>query len=61
MNDFAEPGASGKAYRVKIKQFADFLDRGLNLDPARRMTPEEALQHDFINKNMKDIMASEVD
>ena len=32
----------------KLVQFKDFLERMLEIDPERRITPKEALQHDFI-------------
>lgn len=37
-----------EAEKRKLHQFKDLLDKMLVIDPSRRITPKEALQHDFI-------------
>lgn len=37
----------------KVAQLKDMLERCLTLDPNRRITPEEALKHPFINYDMQ--------
>lgn len=39
--------------RKKIAQLKDLLERCLTLDPNRRLTPEEALKHQFINYDLQ--------
>eukprot|EP01054_Gregarina_sp_Poly1_P000196 Gregarina_sp_Poly_1__195@NODE_1045_length_5261_cov_14_130920_g725_i0_p1_GENE_NODE_1045_length_5261_cov_14_130920_g725_i0NODE_1045_length_5261_cov_14_130920_g725_i0_p1_ORF_typecomplete_len616_score93_26Pkinase/PF00069_25/9e57Pkinase_Tyr/PF07714_17/5_4e31Kinaselike/PF14531_6/2_1e12RIO1/PF01163_22/4_9e06Kdo/PF06293_14/2_1e05Pkinase_fungal/PF17667_1/1_6e05YrbLPhoP_reg/PF10707_9/0_00095APH/PF01636_23/2_8e03APH/PF01636_23/0_0052Pox_serthr_kin/PF05445_11/0_0093WaaY/PF06176_11/0_029FTA2/PF13095_6/0_099P len=39
-------------YKQRVKNFTDFLDRGLCLDPARRLTPDEALRHPFLTQGL---------
>jgi serine/threonine-protein kinase PRP4 len=46
--------------RKKIAQLKDLLERCLTLDPNRRITPEEALRHQFINYNMQKFTLNEV-
>eukprot|EP01053_Blabericola_migrator_P002489 Blabericola_migrator_1__2488@NODE_16_length_23467_cov_90_205256_g13_i0_p5_GENE_NODE_16_length_23467_cov_90_205256_g13_i0NODE_16_length_23467_cov_90_205256_g13_i0_p5_ORF_typecomplete_len605_score113_16Pkinase/PF00069_25/1_9e57Pkinase_Tyr/PF07714_17/5_8e32Kinaselike/PF14531_6/1_2e13RIO1/PF01163_22/2_4e06Kdo/PF06293_14/5e06Pkinase_fungal/PF17667_1/4_7e06Pox_serthr_kin/PF05445_11/0_0021APH/PF01636_23/0_0039YrbLPhoP_reg/PF10707_9/5_5e03YrbLPhoP_reg/PF10707_9/0_0076WaaY/PF06176_11/0_0086PIP49_C/PF1226 len=35
-------------HKLRVKNFADFLDKALCLDPARRLTPDTALKHPFL-------------
>lgn len=39
-------------YVKKAKQFADFLNQMTTLDPEKRGTPEDLLQHPFVNESM---------
>ncbi len=36
-----------------LSNFKDFLERGLALDPHKRLTPEEALQHPFLGLKVR--------
>jgi len=36
--------------RVEVLKFASFLQRCLALDPARRLSVRDALQHEFFQK-----------
>lgn len=36
------------ALRNKLRQLGDFLDKCLALDPAKRLTPDEALKHPYL-------------
>jgi len=38
--------------KKKVLQLKDLLEKCLALDPSRRMTPEEALKHPFIDYNI---------
>ncbi|KAI9361201.1 kinase-like domain-containing protein, partial [Zopfochytrium polystomum] len=44
------PGAKNltSALRIADPVFADFIDKCLEWDPARRMTPEQALRHEWL-------------
>ena len=35
--------------KKQVSLLADFLEKACHLDPNKRMLPEEALQHPFIN------------
>ncbi len=35
-----------------VSQFVDFLDKGLNLNPEKRLTVNDALIHPFISGNI---------
>jgi serine/threonine-protein kinase PRP4 len=37
-----------EAQKRKLYQFKDLLDKMLVIDPTKRITPKEALQHEFI-------------
>jgi len=39
--------------RTKFKQFKDLLLKMMNMDPAKRITPEQALQHPFLTRKQK--------
>ena len=54
----SENGPAQMAMRMKIKQFADFLSGGLSIDPAKRMTPEEALGHPFLKQSLSELTSS---
>ena len=43
----------GASERVDVLKFADFLNRCLALDPARRLHVRDALKHDFLQKKKK--------
>ena len=43
----------GAEDEAELKAFVDFVERGLTLDPKKRMTPEEALRHPFIKQSTK--------
>jgi len=47
LKKYATQGMS-EADRVKVSQLADFLEKGFQLDPQRRMTVDDALVHPFI-------------
>lgn len=36
-----------------LSQFKDFIEKGLTLDPNKRMTPEEAVTHPFLGLKVK--------
>jgi len=38
-----------------LEKFKDFLDRGLILDPNKRMTVEEALEHPFLGLKLRKV------
>ncbi|CDJ58886.1 CMGC kinase, Dyrk family, putative [Eimeria maxima] len=38
--------------RRKMRQFGDLLEKCLTLDPQKRLTPDEALQHPFVKESM---------
>jgi len=41
--------------RKKLAQLKELLERCLTLDPNKRLTPDEALKHPFINYGMQKI------
>lgn len=45
----------GASERVDVLKFADFLNRCLALDPARRLSVRDALRHDFFVKKKKKV------
>jgi serine/threonine protein kinase len=45
----------GAVERIEVLKLADFLNRCLSLDPARRLSIREALRHDFFMKKKKKI------
>ena len=49
----ASKGSGGVSERVEVLKFANFLNRCLALDPARRVSVRQALQHDFFMKKKK--------
>lgn len=38
--------------RRKMKQLGDLLEKCLVLDPQKRLTPDEALQHPFVKESI---------
>ncbi len=42
----------------KLAQLKELLERCLTLDPNKRLTPDEALSHPFINYGMQKIASS---
>ncbi|CDJ66310.1 CMGC kinase, Dyrk family, putative, partial [Eimeria necatrix] len=38
--------------RKKMKQFGDLIEKCLILDPQKRLTPDEALQHPFVKETI---------
>lgn len=34
---------------IVVKSFADFLEKCFMLDPAKRLTPQDALRHPFLD------------
>lgn len=46
-------GSGSTSERVELLKFADFLNRCLALDPARRLSVREALKHEFFQKKKK--------
>jgi len=38
-------------YSDDDEEFIDFIERCLEIDPAERITPEEALRHPWIKRN----------
>ena len=36
-----------------LSQFKDFIDRGLTLDPHKRLSAEEALEHPFLGLKVR--------
>ena len=49
----ASKGGGGVSERVEVLKFSNFLNRCLALDPARRLSVRDALQHEFFQKKMK--------
>ena len=45
----------GTSERVDVLKFADFLNRCLALDPARRLSVRDALRHEFFIKKKKKV------
>jgi serine/threonine protein kinase len=45
----------GASERVDVLKFADFLNRCLALDPARRLSVRDALRHEFFIKKKKKV------
>jgi|ERR1711935_484979 len=50
LKKYAAQGMS-EADRIKVSQLADLLEKGFMLDPARRLTVEQALHHPFIRED----------
>lgn len=48
--DFAALLAGQSPDRRKLAQLADLLERMMALDPERRITPKDALRHDFVKE-----------
>jgi len=49
----ASKGTGGTSERVEVLKFANFLNRCLALDPTRRLSVRNALQHEFFAKKKK--------
>lgn len=43
----------GDNQRTMLFKFKDFLEKTLIIDPKKRLTPEEALNHPFLAKHFK--------
>jgi len=52
---FANNKGLGTAEAKELSLFADLLDKCLQVDPARRITPNDALRHGFINRSAANV------